>query len=104
METGGADLGRIPTTEGWVTLPGGGIVPANRARETGWGDDRDAVNTARIEAARQAMADAVTAYHVAYGKLTVAEIFGDMGEAMVGVIAKAEAVVKAWAEFEEATR
>lgn len=47
MEMGTHDPARnLP--EGWVTLPGGGIVPAKLDRATGWQADRDTVNTSAL--------------------------------------------------------
>lgn len=101
MEMGTHDPARnLP--EGWVTLPGGGIVPAKLDRPTGWQADRDTVNTAEVIAARKAMNDATLAYSAATAKLYAPDN-ATMVADMVTVIAKADAMVEAWNRFVEAT-
>lgn len=100
MEIGTHDPANMP--DGWVTLPGGGIVPpALAARVTGWGGDRDSTDIPKITEARTAMAEAVTAYHVAYGHMLADG--ADMVASMVAVIAKADAMAEAWHKFTEVT-
>lgn len=88
--------------DGWVTLPGGGVVPAKSDRPTGWGDDRDTLNIARITRARTAMAEAVTAYQAAVADM-YAEARGDMADLMVEAVRRADVMADAWHKFTEAT-
>lgn len=101
MAEGASTPGRVPTPDGWVTLDGGGVVPASSARPTGWGDDRDAVNAARITAARADMAEAVQAYR----RVTLA-LFNPIGDKVTHVmdaVRAADAMAKAWDTYTEAT-
>lgn len=100
MEMGTHDPARnLP--EGWVTLPGGGIVPAKLNRETGWGEDRDSRNMSDIAEARKAMNDATLAYAAACAKLYTEE--ANMVADLIIAIGKADAMVEAWHRFAEAT-
>lgn len=101
MEMGTHDPARnLP--EGWVTLPGGGIVPAKLDRETGWGEDRDSRNMSDIAEARKAMNAATLAYAAATAKLYAPDNTTMVAD-MVTAIGKADAMVEAWHRFAEAT-
>ena len=90
----------------WVTLPDGGIVPPKLAgRTTGWDGDRDSSEPLKAATARKAMADAVTKYHVAKGRVEAmaAAGFGDMVAETLAVMVAAEAMAAAWQDYSDAT-
>lgn len=89
------------TPAGWVTLPGGGIVPASMDRATGWGGDRDSVNTAEVTEARRAVALAVTEYRRASARLYTEQ--ADMVADLIIAIGKADTMAEAWDRFAEVT-
>jgi hypothetical protein len=102
MEIGTSDTrDRVPTPDGWVMLPGGGIVPAKLDRPTGWGDDRDTINVTRITTAREAVVRAVKNYDDAVKAILAAP--SPTPESLVAALVKGNAVSDAWHKFTEAT-
>lgn len=95
-----ARSGELP--DGWIIRPDGARVPAQRDRDTGWGDDRDMINVAKIDMARARVARAVKAYEDARDVLMSGEPI-DMAMQAAVVIAGANAVTAAWHEFAEMT-
>lgn len=89
------------TPDGWVTLPGGGIVPEKLNRATGWQGDRDVTNTAQMIAARRAMVRAVVTYREVSARMFVPGV--DMAEAMMATVRAADVVMECWTQFDEIT-
>lgn len=103
-EDDAAMRGEVP--EGWVRLPEGGILPAKLAeRVIGWGDDRDPKGPLRVARVRREMAQAVTEYHVAKGRLEArtAAGFGDLIAETMNVLSRAEGMAVAWQAYSDAT-
>lgn len=93
------NTGDLP--EGWVTLPGGGIVPAKMNRATGWQGDRDSVNTAEIMAAHRAMSRAVATYREVSARAFVPG--ADLVAVVRDTIRAADVVAECWQQFTEVT-
>lgn len=89
------------TPEGWVTLPGGGIVPAKMNRATGWQGDRDVTNTAGIIAAHRAMSRAVATYREVSARAFVPD--ADLVAVVRDTIKAADVMAECWQQFTEIT-
>jgi len=93
------NMGDLP--DGWVILPGGGIVPDKMNRATGWQGDRDSVNTAQIMAAHRAMSRAVATYREVSARAFVPG--ADLVAVVRDTIRAADVVAECWRQFTEVT-
>lgn len=87
--------------DGWVRLPGGGIVPPHVTNPAGFAGDRDSVNTAEVIAARRAMERAVSNYHRVCRHLYRPGV--DMASAMAEAVKAADVMAECWHTFTEVT-